>query len=192
MLTWTNINLTTRLLVNFNLILKDVLNHAIAWPARHTLAGSLKSVPNTLSDEAHVTMDKEVVEMITMGPHENWVLLLAIVAHSGGLLDSKYDVMTTTALIKGNPQLAQMLQVAWGKSQFGDIRNLSAVSVYLRQNPSQTHYALAEILRRGFGRDAGVQGLPIELRTQIHFLVPSSLKDLPKLIRGWYVHNNLV
>jgi hypothetical protein len=124
-------NLMTRLLVNFNLclILTDV--HAIAWPgAQRTLVVSLKSVPNTLSDEAHAAMDEAVVKAIKKPPPEDSLLLMAIVAHSEGLLDPKYkDIDNATAFVEENQQLVEMLEVAWQKRQFRDIRNLGAVSV---------------------------------------------------------------
>jgi hypothetical protein len=130
MLRWANINVTTRLLVNSNLclILKDVLNHAIAWPGSPT--GSLKSVSDTLSDEAHAAMDKAVLKTIKSSLPDGYYLLMVIVAYSDGLLDQKYQFMSNSdALIDGNPQLDQMLQVAWRKRQFRAIRNLGTISV---------------------------------------------------------------
>jgi hypothetical protein len=110
--------------------------HAIAWPGSQHIAVSLKSVPNTLSDEAHATMDKAVVKGLE-GPPPKVYLLCLIVAHSDGLLDPKYEVIRNSmALVEGNPQLAEMLGVTWGKRQFRDIRNLGAVSVQFGRNPS--------------------------------------------------------
>jgi hypothetical protein len=131
-------NLTTRLPVNFNLclILTDV--HAIAWPgSQHALAVSLKSVPNTLSDDAHATMDKAVLKAIKRPPPEDCYLLTVIVIYSDGLLDPKYiNTKNAMVLLEDNQQFVEMLEVAWGRRQFRDIRNLGAVSVQFGRNPS--------------------------------------------------------
>ena len=102
---------------------------------------SLKSVPNSLSDEAHTTMGSAVVKAIKKPPPEDY-LLMTIVAHSDGLLHPKYnDIRHATALVENNQQLAEMLATAWEKRQFRDIRNLGALL-----NPPHTHVLLSHDL----------------------------------------------
>lgn len=75
-------------------------------------------------------MDKAVLKAIKKPPPEDCFLFSIIVTYSEGLLDPKYKTNEEAmALIEENPQLAEMLEVAWGKREFRDIRNLGVLSV---------------------------------------------------------------
>ena len=128
--------------VNLALCLIQITIHAIAWPGSATVETLLKSVPNTLSSEAHATLDLKVVNAIKKQPPEEAFLLWMIVSHSDGLLDPKYiDMSNAIALLEEEQQLTEMLNTAWGKRQFRDIRNLGVVIVQLRRSLINVSYS---------------------------------------------------
>ena len=91
----------------------------------------LESVPNDLDDDAHKSLDKEVLEFLPPDHEPNddkqlTQLLLAIVLCSHKQLDPNYATfLRAKALLVKHPKLVDKLTVAWRAGSFKEIRNLS-------------------------------------------------------------------
>ena len=87
----------------------------------------LESVPNDLDDDAHKSLDKEVLDFFSpnddMQPTQ---LLMVIVLCSHKQLDPNYAALSQAkALLVKHPKLVDKLTVAWRAGSFKEIRNLS-------------------------------------------------------------------
>jgi hypothetical protein len=117
---------------------------------RRKLQMDLGAVTNTLSEDAHGRMDREVFGTAALfetllekaGDDPNFLsaaafLLATIVSTSKPLLDPKYgETQNAKALLEEHPNLAEKLRVAWKDGTFKGIRNLSAVNFSLGTTPS--------------------------------------------------------
>ena len=95
----------------------------------------LESLPDRLDDATHDELDKAVEQAVEddladgsdLGSSLQYVALLnAIVAHSKGM-DRKYlDMKEAKKLIKTHGELGAMLDSAWKRKSYREIRNLGA------------------------------------------------------------------
>jgi hypothetical protein len=102
--------------------------------SRRKLDTSLRSVPNDLDDATHARMDDLVLETAEDEPSNLTLaafLLATIVSTSEGRLDSKYKANPSAKnLLRGDPNLVEMLKLAWMEKSFKAIRNLGKSSSY--------------------------------------------------------------
>jgi hypothetical protein len=94
--------------------------------ARRQFTITMETVPNDLDDDTHKAMDDEILDTMGDDPYVASSLLTFIVNASSGRLDHKYvNPVNTKALIKANPKLKEMLDIAWKSKSFRTVRNLS-------------------------------------------------------------------
>lgn len=117
---------------------------------RRKLQMDLGAVANTLSDDAHGRMDREVFGTASLaktplekaGDDPDFLsaaafVLATIVSTSKPLLDPKYgEIQNAKALLEEHPNLAEKLRMAWKDGSFKGIRNLSAMHFSLGTTPS--------------------------------------------------------
>jgi hypothetical protein len=118
---------------------------------RLKLDPTLEYVDNVLNDATHTRLDKIVVDDFKDEPIVASSLLESIVAHSEGQLDSIYGKRSSAkTLLRGLPELKELLNKAWKDQNFKDIRNLSTtvtritcfcpdcILIAILQNPKAT------------------------------------------------------
>ena len=103
---------------------------------------TLKTLPNRLSDATHAEMDARVHDTcIGLGVDtvdSNWVagvLLTSIVGHSSDHLDSRFsNIENALVLLREEPDLMDLLRMAWEKKSFKNVRNLSPCCLQIPRN----------------------------------------------------------
>jgi len=95
---------------------------------------ALESVVNDLDDARHLRLDKIVIDNC-LEPSDLKIaafLLTGIAQNSDNKLDPKYkEALDARLIIEKHGELLQMLTEAWRHKSFKQLRNLSAIAVFL-------------------------------------------------------------
>ena len=118
---------------------------------------TLKTLPNRLSDATHAEMDARVHDTC-IGSGVDAVdsylsagfLLTKIVGHYSDHLDSRFsNIDNALVLLREQPDLMDLLKMAWEQKSFKDVRNLSPSCLQIPRNIYLTSIpgCLARIVR---------------------------------------------
>jgi hypothetical protein len=114
-----------------------------------TITQAMETGPNDLDDDTHKAMDEEILDTMGDDPYNPSHLLTLIVNASSERLDQQYvNPFKAKALIKANPKLKEMLDVAWESKSFKIVRNLRLWTYPRTRNLLNRN---AEILRFSHG-----------------------------------------
>jgi len=137
--THTNLQYAYRKFMKRSQSVIDTLSVEAEPPAtRHRTSMPLEAVTNDLDDDTHARLDEAVTACgvsrydPSNPPFASLFLLSTIVSTSEGLLDPKYkETLNAMNLLAEHPDLMEKLSHAWKLGRFKDIRNLSAIWIFL-------------------------------------------------------------
>jgi hypothetical protein len=102
---------------------------------------TLETLPNRLSDDSHQQQDTQAYAATlrlgvrvqdVLGISTAGILLSELVFASVGQLDSRFGQLENAVqIVDGTPDLLDLLNVAWQKREFRDVRNLRLCFLYI-------------------------------------------------------------